>query len=159
MTHYVIRILSLITIEFVNKCAIVQKQQQKNKNVRQNSGFCVRSSVFFWSINQVGEFMNAAAEKQSLSFGECVIRARIEGSRRFEGKSYTRIVQPAASSYDKPAVNEVISNQSLGSPGDEVTVRVRIAGYPRKPYDFTDQKTGEVRRVQPVENQLVAVDA
>lgn len=102
--------------------------------------------------------MSTGTEKAALKFGESMIRGRIEGSRRFEGKVYTRLVQPAASAYDKPSINEVVSPASLGGVGDEITILVRIGGYPRKAYDFTDRATGEVRRVQPIENTLQFVD-
>lgn len=102
--------------------------------------------------------MTTINDKVALKDGETMLKGRIEGSRRFDGKTYTHLSQPAASAYDKPALNELISASSLGSVGDEIRVKCRIGGFPRKPYDFTDKSTGEVRRVKPVDNTLLVVE-
>lgn len=98
------------------------------------------------------------AKDLKIGLGQAVLRGRVEAVKRFDGRTFTRLLQPAADAYSKPAVNEIVSKASVGSVGDEVTVRVRIAGYMRKSYQVTDRETGEVRRVQPVENVLEAVE-
>lgn len=84
--------------------------------------------------------------------------ARIQGRisapppRKFEKSYYSMVTLPAADSFSHPAVVEVRSTERLGAVGDDVDVKVRIGGFNRKAYDFTDKVTGDVRRVVP--NQI-----
>lgn len=104
--------------------------------------------------------MDAVAGKPQAGqvFGVAVLKGRIEAVRRHEGRVYTRLLQPAADAYSRPAINEVVSRSSLGGVGDEVQARVRVGGFARKPYQFTDQQTGEVRKVVPVDNTLEVIE-
>lgn len=100
----------------------------------------------------------AAKPQGGQVFGVVFLKGRIEAVRRHEGRVYTRLLQPAADAYSRPAINEIVSKASLGSVGDEVQARCRVGGFARKPYQFTDQQTGEVRRVVPVDNTLEVVE-
>lgn len=89
---------------------------------------------------------------------QVTIRGRIDAVRRHEGFRFTRMTCPAPDAYTKPAVVEVRSKQPLGNISDEITVQCVLSGYPRKPYKVTDQNTGEIRTVTPVEHTLNAVE-
>ncbi len=91
-------------------------------------------------------------------FMEVIIKGKIDASRRFESKFYTRIITPAEDSYSRPQVVEVRSTPKLGQLGDEVTVTCRLGGFTRKPYRVTDKETGETLMITPVDLTLDAID-
>jgi hypothetical protein len=89
---------------------------------------------------------------------QVLVRGKVEASRRFDGKRYTRIITPAADAYSRPQVVEVRSVGKLGDLGDETEVTCRLGGYTRKPYRTTDKDTGETAMVTPVDLTLDAVE-
>lgn len=86
------------------------------------------------------------------------VKGKVEASRRFDGKRYTRIITPAADAYSRPQVVEVRSIAKLGDIGDETEVTCRLGGYTRKPFRSTDKETGETSMVTPVDLTLDAVE-
>ena len=99
-----------------------------------------------------------AGKKFDLLAGQVVIAGRIEALRRHDGRVYTRVLQPAADAYSRPASKEIISKVSLGAVGDVISQLCKVEGYTRKPFTVTDSQTGEQRRVVQCENLLVAVE-
>jgi hypothetical protein len=89
---------------------------------------------------------------------QVLVKGKVEASRRFDGKRYTRIITPAADAYSRPQVVEVRSVSKLGDVGDETEVSCRLGGYTRKPYRTTDKETGETSMVTPVDLTLDAVE-
>lgn len=89
---------------------------------------------------------------------QVLVRGKVEASRRFDGKRYTRIITPAADAYSRPQMVEVRSVSKLGDVGDETEVTCRLGGYTRKPYRTTDKDTGETAMVTPVDLTLDAVE-
>lgn len=77
------------------------------------------------------------------------IVGKLQSKRRFESVYYTTIICPARDEYSKPAVVEVRSKQPVGDVDDIVKINCLIGGYMGKPYNSTDQSTGEVKRVVP----------
>lgn len=89
---------------------------------------------------------------------QVLVEGRIEYSSRFEGKTTSRIISPAADRYSRPAITAVRSKSSLGTAGDEVSVLCRLGGYTRKAFRATDKDTGEVKFVTPVNMTLDAIE-
>jgi hypothetical protein len=89
---------------------------------------------------------------------QVLVKGKVEASRRFDGKRYTRIITPAADAYSRPQVVEVRSVSKLGDLGDETEITCRLGGYTRKPYRTTDKETGETSMVTPVDLTLDAVE-
>ena len=89
---------------------------------------------------------------------QVLVKGKVEASRRFDGKRYTRIITPAADAYSRPQVVEVRSVSKLADVGDETEVTCRLGGYTRKPYRTTDKETGETSMVTPVDLTLDAVE-
>jgi len=89
---------------------------------------------------------------------QVLVKGKVEASRRFDGKRYTRIITPAADAYSRPQVVEVRSVAKLGDVGDETEVTCRLGGYTRKPFRTTDKETGETSMVTPVDLTLDAVE-
>lgn len=105
---------------------------------------------------------SAAAElpAKKFGFGEAIIKGRLQMSRRPAGNSKfweTIITLPAPDQYTSPSTVSVLSAGRLGERDDDVTVRVRIAGYKRS-YNSTDRETGEIRRIDTADNKLFAVE-
>ena len=87
------------------------------------------------------------------------IKGRIEASRLYEGKRFTRLVAPAPDAYSRPQTVEVRSSrQKLGEVGEEITVSAQLGGYTRKPYRVTDKDTGEIVMLTPVDHVLDLVE-
>jgi hypothetical protein len=89
---------------------------------------------------------------------QVLVKGKVEASRRFDGKRYTRIITPAADAYSRPQVVEVRSVSKLGDVGVETEVTCRLGGYTRKPFRTTDKETGETSMVTPVDLTLDAVE-
>ena len=89
---------------------------------------------------------------------QVTITGKIDASRKFEDKRYTRIITPAADSYSRPQVVEVRSKGQLGTRGEEITIEAMLGGYTRKPFRSTDKETGETSMVTPVDLTLDAVE-
>lgn len=87
-----------------------------------------------------------------------LVRGRIEGSKTFDGKRYTKIMTPAADAYSRPQIVEIRSKQQLGSKGEEVSVPCLLGGFERKSYEAKDKSSGEVVRVVPVEHTLDLIE-
>lgn len=86
------------------------------------------------------------------------IVGKVEAVRRYEGKSYTRIVCPAPDLYSKPAIVEVRSSNRIGAKDEEVSLDARLSGYPRKMYSVTDKESGEIVKIIPVEMTLEMIE-
>jgi len=86
------------------------------------------------------------------------IVGKVEAVRRYENKSYTRVICPAPDLYSKPAVVEIRSNGRIGSRDEEISVTARLSGYMRKPYRVTDRETGEQTTITPVDLTLDMVE-
>lgn len=101
--------------------------------------------------------LNAAPSAKVVAL-QVLVKGKVEASRRFDGKRYTRIITPAADAYSRPQVVEVRSVAKLGDVGDETEVTCRLGGYTRKPFRTTDKETGETSMVTPVDLTLDAVE-
>lgn len=101
--------------------------------------------------------LNAAPSVKVVAL-QVLVKGKVEASRRFDGKRYTRIITPAADAYSRPQVVEVRSVAKLGDVGDETEVTCRLGGYTRKPFRTTDKETGETSMVTPVDLTLDAVE-
>jgi hypothetical protein len=95
------------------------------------------------------------APLNGVRFMEVKVKGRIEASRLYEGKRFTRLVAPAPDAYSRPQTVEVRSSrQKLGEVGEEITVNAVLGGYTRKPYKVTDKDTGEIVTLTPVDHTL-----
>lgn len=102
---------------------------------------------------------NNVAPLSSAPFLQMRFKGRIEASRLFDGKRYTRFVCPAPDAYSRPQVLEVRSSRAkLGEIGDEFTGTVVVGGFTRKPYRVTDRDTGEQVTLTPVDHVLDLVE-
>jgi hypothetical protein len=97
---------------------------------------------------------------QALSVGEAVLKGKIVGKRKGPGSKFYEhlIVMPAPDPYSSPSTVLVLGETSLGDREEDVTVRVKIAGYKRS-YKTTDRDTGEMRSVQTADVRLFAITA
>lgn len=87
-----------------------------------------------------------------------LIVGKVEAVRRYENKSYTRVICPALDLYSKPAMVEIRSSGRIGQRDDEISVHGRLGGYMRKPYRVTDRESGEVSTITPVDLTLDLVE-
>lgn len=87
-----------------------------------------------------------------------LVIGKVEAVRRYENKSYTRVICPAPDLYSKPAVVEIRSTGRIGSRDEEISVHGRLGGYMRKPYRVTDKETGEIATITPVDLTLDLVE-
>jgi hypothetical protein len=87
------------------------------------------------------------------------IVGKVEAVRRYEGKSYTRVVCPAPDLYSRPSVVEIRSSARIGAKDEEINIEARLSGYMRKPYQITDKETGEVTKLIPVDHTLELVES
>lgn len=101
---------------------------------------------------------NIAPTSSKLVPMQVLIKGKVEASRRFDSKRFTRIITPAADAYSRPQVVEVRSMGKLADVGDETEVVCRLGGYTRKPYRVTDKDTGETSMVTPVDITLDAAE-
>jgi hypothetical protein len=102
--------------------------------------------------------MNAAVSPAKIGPMQVLIKGRIDGVRRHEKTTYTRITTPAPDPYSRPQTVEVRSKQRLGQPGDEVAQLATLGGYARKPFRSTDKETGETTMVTPIDMTLDAIE-
>lgn len=93
-----------------------------------------------------------------LRYLEVAIKGRIDASRLHNGVRYTRITTPAADEYSRPQTIEIRSKAKLGEREEVVAVRAKLGGFARKPFKSTDQATGEITMVTPVDLTLDAVE-
>jgi len=94
----------------------------------------------------------ATKQTQQKTNGVSIIYGRIEGTRKFEERTFTLIRLPAPDEYCMPSLVEVSSASRLGSKGEEWKGRVRIGGMPN---NFTT-KDGE--RVQSARNMITVIE-
>ena len=99
-----------------------------------------------------------AKNTRQMAFNQCMLRGRIEESRRHGNVTYTRVLCPAADEFSRPQTIEVRSKQRLGQKGDMVQQLVTLGGYTRKPFRATDKDTGETYMVTPVDHTVDAVE-
>ena len=94
--------------------------------------------------------------------GQSVISGRIAFRRRMkttDGSYWMTVLKtPARDSFSHPGTVEVMSDQSIGSPGDDWNGIVEITGYPRSYDGKPDPQTGEIIRVHTADNRLRVVD-
>lgn len=99
--------------------------------------------------------MGVNDEAMAAVLGVAAIRGRVTvTSARREDVFWTEVTIPAPDEYSMPGILEIRSRVSLGRKGDDIEGRVRLGGYRRKAYQFTDKETGEQRTVRPVVNVL-----
>lgn len=97
---------------------------------------------------------NVKSLSSASRFMEVSIKGRIDASRRYESRYYTRVITPAEDSYSRPQVVEIRSEAKLGQRGDEISVSCRLGGFTRKPYAVFDKVTGERTMVTPCDLTL-----
>ncbi|PUA19021.1 single-stranded DNA-binding protein [Glaciimonas sp. PCH181] len=94
--------------------------------------------------------------KAPLKANQALVVGRIDNVRVFEvsGKRTfeSRVMQPAPDSFTSPTAVAVMSHQKLGSPGDDVSVLVSVAGF----RDHYKDKDGNA--VQTARNTLRVVE-
>lgn len=100
----------------------------------------------------------APAAAAKLSPMQVVIRGRIEAISRFDGKTKTRVLTPAADAYSRPQTVDIRSERKIGERGEEITVSCKLGGYTRKAFRVTDKDTGETSMVTPVDHTLDAIE-
>lgn len=110
----------------------------------------------------MSEAASSVTSVQRMKMGESVVKGRLESIVRVQtaqGDVFEHTVRlAAADEYSMPAVIEVRADRRLGQVGGEVTSRVQIGGFPRKPFRVVDKNTGEERLVKPVQVTLTAID-
>ena len=87
-----------------------------------------------------------------------LVKGRIEASRLFDGRRYTRVIAPAPDAYSRPSFVEIQSKSKLGEKDEEVTQLCRLGGFTRKAFRATDRDSGETTMVTPVDNTLEAIE-
>ena len=87
------------------------------------------------------------------------ILGKVEAVRRYENKTYTRVICPAPDLYSKPSVVEIRSSGRIGQRDEEIDAIARLSGYTRKPYRVTDQATGEQSTITPVDHTLDLIES
>ena len=85
------------------------------------------------------------------------VRGRVEASRRFSGKRFTRVACPAVDAYSRPDIVEIRSDAALGQRGDSVDVQCRVGGYTQRAYTARDED-GESVSITPVRLTLDLVE-
>lgn len=99
-----------------------------------------------------------ATAGRKLGLGEVFIKGRIEAMRRYEGNFYTRLAMPAPDEFSKPQMVQVRGKGKLGQQGEIIQVLCRVGGYMRKPYQVTDDDSGETTTITPVDITLDVVE-
>lgn len=89
---------------------------------------------------------------------QVMIRGVVKRSRRYEGKTYTTIICPAADEYSYPSVVEVRSKDRVGDVDEVVTVAAKVGGFEQKPFRVVDKDTGETRMVVRVTHFLDLIE-
>ena len=78
------------------------------------------------------------------------IDGKIDRKRRYDNKTYTTVITPAADEYSRPNVIEIRSSQNVGEIDEKISVDCVLGGYLGKSYSVTDRSTGELRQIVPV---------
>lgn len=85
-----------------------------------------------------------------------ILQGRINGSRVYEGVTYTHVTTPAPDAYSMPSQFEVRSEQRLGDQGQEIQVRCQLSGFTRV-RSYVDKNTGEHKSVLDRTVNIIAV--
>lgn len=95
----------------------------------------------------------ATKPAQAATLGQARIAGRIDAVRSKstqQGKMFLTLLKlPAADAYSSPSTVEVRSGERLGGNGEEISILVRIGGYPR-----SYKPDGEDTPVRTAENSL-----
>lgn len=93
-----------------------------------------------------------------LAYCQAFISGRVTFRRRIkttDGSYFMTVLKtPAADSFSHPGTVEVMSDQSIGSPGDDWSGIVQLSGYPRSYDGKPDPQTGEIQRIHTADNRL-----
>lgn len=93
-----------------------------------------------------------------LSQGQAYLVGRVAARRRMksaEGSYWMTVLKmPALDQYSHPSTVEVMSDQAIGSPGEDWAGVVQLSGYPRSYDGKPDPQTGEIARVHTADNRL-----
>lgn len=109
-------------------------------------------------MSNVSPVDSTQAKGRPLALGEAVLQGRLSLVRKAGNVGFSHlIILPAPDQYSSPATVEVIAKTRLGSPEDDIRVRVRIGGY-RRTYEQRDKDTGEITKVTTADNRLFAVE-
>jgi len=101
--------------------------------------------------------------KSTPKLGACqaYLVGRIAARRRMktaDGSYWMTVLKiPAADSFSHPGTVELMSDQSIGSPGEDWSGVVQLTGYPRSYDSRPDPQTGEIVRVHTADNRLRVV--
>lgn len=101
----------------------------------------------------------APVQGQLVAYLRGRVRARRVSTRQGSRGFATVLALPAADQYSMPQAVEVWSTDALGEVGADVSVKVRIGGYPRS-YDVKrEDDDGSVRKVtvQTADNTLTVI--
>lgn len=91
-----------------------------------------------------------------VSLGLVTLRGRVEKRRKFGDHRFSLIALPAADEFSQPALVEVRGKDFAGEPGEAVTVRCRVLGFPHN-FKARDE-SGEARQVYSARNVLEIVE-
>ncbi len=80
------------------------------------------------------------------AWNQVPLTCRIEESRQYNQKFYTRVTTPAPDEFSMPSQFELRSDQQIGSIGSSVQVLCSLSGF-TKSRQYTDRQTGELRQV------------
>lgn len=89
--------------------------------------------------------------------GTIYVIGRVDSVRRFDGRTYTRLVMPAPDQYSSPSTIEFESTSRVGEAGDDVKVTLLLSGY-RNDYKSLDKETGELRSIRSARITLKLVE-
>lgn len=90
--------------------------------------------------------------KTTIKPGQTFVAGKVDSNRKYDGKHYTRLVQPAADEYSSPSYIEIESDRKLDDVDNVWRGLVCLRGYRN---DYTT-KDGE--KVKAARNVLVAVE-
>ncbi|ROR99923.1 hypothetical protein EDC56_2558 [Sinobacterium caligoides] len=83
--------------------------------------------------------------------------ARIEKSEVYNGRTITIVTTPAPDAFSHPSKFKLYSDQALGSPLQEVEVKVNVRGVVRHK-TWTDKSTGQQKKFDEDTTYLDVVD-
>lgn len=89
--------------------------------------------------------------------GTIYVIGRVDSVRRFDGRTYTRLVMPALDQYSSPSTIEFESPSRVGEVGEDIKVTLSLAGY-RNDYKSVDKETGELRTIRSARITLKLVE-
>lgn len=101
----------------------------------------------------------AEVQKPAPQFNVAIVSGRISLQRRLKNSDHkyaTVLILPAPDSFSAPAAVEVFSQEPLGESGQDIRVKVQLAGF-RRQFNATDRDTGEQSVVRTADNRLFAI--